>query len=86
MIFMIFSQPFHFADDTGLLDIQNTISKVNGSLNKDLKERSFWLNADKIALYVAETEVILFKSKRKHCDTDLRLKLCRKKGSIGQNM
>ena len=50
MIFMIFSQPFHVADDKGLLDIQNTISKVNGSLNKDLKERSFWLNADKIAL------------------------------------
>ena len=36
-----FSQSFHFADDTCLLNIQNTISKINRSLNKDLKELSF---------------------------------------------
>ena len=30
-------------------------------------------------LNVAKTEVILFKTKHKPCDTDLRLKLCRKK-------
>ena len=29
--------------------------------------------------YVAKTEVILFKTKHKPCDTDLRLKLCRKR-------
>ena len=74
-----FSQSFHFADDTCLLNIQNTISKINRSLNKDLKELSFWLNANKIALNVAKTEVILFKTKHKPCDTDLRLKLCRKR-------
>ena len=55
-----FSQSFHFSDDTCLLNIQNTISKINRSLNKDLKELSFWLNANKIALNVAKTEVILF--------------------------
>ena len=60
-------------------NIQNTISKVNRSLNKDLKELSFLLNANKIALNVAKTEVILFKIKHKPCDTDLRLKLCRKR-------
>ena len=74
-----FSQSFHFADDTCLLNIQNTISKINRSLNKDLKELSFWLNANKIALNVAKTEVILFKTKHKPCYTDLRLKLCRKR-------
>ena len=74
-----FSQSFHFADDTCLLNIQNTISKINRSLNKDLKELSFWLNANKIALNVAKTEVILFKTKHKPCNTDLKLKLCRKK-------
>ena len=74
-----FSQSFHFADDTCLLNIQNTISKINRSLNKDLKELSFWLNANKIALNVAKTEVILFKTKHKPCDTDLRLKLSRKR-------
>ena len=74
-----FSQSFHFADDTSLLNIQNTISKINRSLNKDLKELSFWLHANKIALNVAKTKVIPFKTKHKPCDTDLRLKLCRKR-------
>ena len=36
-----FSQSFHFADDTCLLNIQNTISKINRSLNKDLKSFHF---------------------------------------------
>ena len=59
---MKFSQSFHFAD-TCLLNIQNKISKINKSLNKDLKELSFWLNANKIALNAANTEIILFKTK-----------------------
>ena len=70
-------QSCHFADHTSLLNIQNTVSKINRSLSKDLKELSFWLNANKIELNVAKTEVILFKTKHKPCDTDLRLKLCR---------
>ena len=45
-----FSQPLHFADDTCLLNIQSKISKINKSLNKDLKELSFWLNTNKISL------------------------------------
>ena len=59
--------------------MQNTISKINRSLSNDLKELSFWLNANKIALNVAKTEVILSKTKHKPFDTDLRLNLCRKK-------
>ena len=74
-----FSQSFHFTDDTCLLNIQNRISKINRSLNKDLKGLSFWLNANKITLDVVKTEVILFKTKHKPCNNDLRLKLCRKR-------
>ena len=44
-----------------------------------MKELSFWLNANKIASNVAKTEVILFKTKHKPCNTDLTLKLCRKR-------
>ena len=66
-------QSFH---NTCLLNIQNTTSNINTSLNKDLK---FWLNANKIALNVAKTEVILFKTKCNPCDTDLTLKLYRKR-------
>ena len=47
-------------DDTGLLNIQDSICAINKTLNKDHKEFSFWLNANKIALNVAKTEIILF--------------------------
>ena len=57
-----------------LLNIQSKISKINKNLNKDLKEISSWLNANKISLDVANTVVILFKTKHKLCDTALRLK------------
>ena len=55
----IFFSPFHFADDTCLLNIQDTISAINKTYNKDL---SFWLNANKIAVNAAKTEIILFKT------------------------
>ena len=74
-----FSSPFHFADDTGLLNIQDSISAINKTLNKDLRELSFWLNANKIALNVAKTEIILFKTSNKNYDADLKIKLCRKR-------
>ena len=63
-----FSSPFHFADDTGLLNIQDSIRAINKTLNKDLRELSFWLNANKIALNVAKTEIILFKTSNKNYD------------------
>ena len=72
-----FSKQLHFADDLCLLNIKSKISKINKSLNKDLKELlSLWLNANKIALNVAKTEIIFFKIKHKPCDTELKLKLC----------
>ena len=74
-----FSSPFHFVDDTGLLNIQDSIHAINRTLNKDLRELSFWLNANKIALNVAKTEIILFKTRNKNYDADLKIKLCRKR-------
>ena len=74
-----FSSPFHFADDTGLLNIQDSMHAINRTLNKDLRELSFWLNANKIALNVAKTEIILFKTRNKNYDADLKIKLYRKR-------
>ena len=51
----------------------------NRTLNKDLRELSFWLNANKIALNVEKTEIILFKTRNKNYDVDLKIKLYRKK-------
>ena len=38
----------HFADDTNLLYTNNSIKKLNTFLNKDLKNLTNWLNANKI--------------------------------------
>ena len=75
---MRFSSPFHFADDTGLLKTQENIRVVNKTLNKDLRELSLWLNANKTALNVAKTEIIFFKTSNKNYDANLKIKLCRK--------
>ena len=74
-----FSSPFHFADDTGLLYIQDSIRAINKTLNKDLREVSFWLNANEIPLNVAKTEIIIFKASNKNYDANLKIKLCRKR-------
>ena len=52
---------------------------INKTLNKDLRELSFWLNANKIALNVAKIEIILFKTRNKNYDADLKIKLCWKR-------
>ena len=52
---------YHFADDTNLLYTNNSIKKLNKMLNKDLKNLTNWLNANKISLNVDKTEMILFK-------------------------
>ena len=63
----------HFADDTCLLNMQRSIKQINRTL------LALWLNANKISLNIAKTEFILFKPKNKQLDTDLKLKLCRKR-------
>ena len=68
-----------FVDDTGLRNIQDCMHAINKTLNKVLRELSFWLNANKIALNVAKTEIILFKTCNKNYDACLKRKLCRKR-------
>ena len=42
----------HFADDTDLLCLSNSIKKLNKLVNADLKHLLNWLNANKISLNV----------------------------------
>ena len=65
----------HFADDTNLLHINDSIKKLNKAVNSDLRNLTNWLNANKISLNVSKTELILFKPKMKKLDFDLKLKL-----------
>ena len=73
------SETFHFADDTCLLNIKDSIKKINKVVNKDSKFLIQWLHANKISLNVAKTEVIIFRRKKKQLDFDLNLKICGKK-------
>ena len=73
------SATFHFADDTCLLNVKQSIKEINKSVNKDLKSLLHWLNANKISLNVTKTEVVIFRAKGKVFDTDLKLKMCGKK-------
>ena len=73
------STTFHFADDTCLLNVKQSIKEINKSVNKDLKSLLHWLNANKISLNVTKTEVVIFRAKGKVFDTDLKLKMCGKK-------
>ena len=66
---------YHFADDTNLLCLGNSIKKLNKLVNADLKHLVNWLNANKISLNVKKTEMVLFKSKQKKFEDDLKMKL-----------
>ena len=72
-------ETFHFADDTCLLNIKDSVKQINKVVNKDLKFLVQWLNANRISLNVAKTEVVIFRRKKKHLGCDLNLKLCGKK-------
>ena len=47
-----FCKVHHFADDTNLLCLGNSIKKLNKLVNADLKRLVNWLNANKISLNV----------------------------------
>ena len=69
----------HFADDTNLLCLSNSIKKLNKLVNADLKRLVNWLNANKISLNVKKTEMVIFKSKQKKFEGDLKIKLSGKR-------
>ena len=74
-----FCKVHHFADDTNLLCLRNSIKKLNKLINADLKHLGNWLNGNKISLNVKKTEIVIFKSKQKNLEGDLKIKLCGKR-------
>ena len=73
------SQTFHFADYDCLLNIKDSVEQIKKVINEDLKFLVQWLNANRISLNVAKTEVVIFRRKKKQLDCDLNLKLRGKK-------
>ena len=47
----------HFADDTNLLNLNNSIKKINKQVGHDLKYLPYWVNANKMCLNVSKTDV-----------------------------
>ena len=70
-----YSKSFIFADDTSISYSDKNIKSIRKRLNIDLKLLSGWLSANKIALNINKTEVILFKHHKKLVNYDLKLKL-----------
>ena len=69
-----FCKVHHFADDTNLLCLSNSIKKLNKLVNTDLKHLVNWLNPNKISLNVKKAEMVIFKSNQKKIDGDLKIK------------
>ena len=74
----IFRTPFPRSNSGWLLLCIGTIKDINKKLDKNLLELFFWLNTNKIALNAAKTQVLIFKTKCKILNTEVKLKLCRK--------
>ena len=48
---------------------------LNKLINTDQKNRTKWLNANKVSLNVSKTVMVLFRPKRKTTDFNLNIKL-----------
>ena len=60
-----FSRVHHFADDTNLLLVDNSLKKRSKHINHDLKLLTAWLRANRISLNTSKTEILLFRTKSK---------------------
>ena len=55
------------------------LKKLKKLVDADLKHLADWLNANKISLNVKKTEMVIFESKQKKFEGDVKIKLCGKK-------
>ena len=68
-----FCKVHHFADDTNLFYFSKSVYRLNKYVNFDLKNLTYWLNANKISLNVKKT--VNFKHQRKKLDSPRKIKL-----------
>ena len=60
----------HFADDTNLLCVTDTLESLNERTNLDLQALWNWLNANKISLDASKTEYVLFKHPNRNLENE----------------
>ena len=66
-----FCKVHHFANDTNILYLSNSIKKLHKLVNADLKHPVNWL----ISLYVKKTEIVILKSRLNNFEGDLKINL-----------
>ena len=66
---------YHYADDTNLLLVNESIKKLNQQTNHDLSSLVNWLRANKISLNTKKTEIVLFKNKYGRVKKQLNFKI-----------
>lgn len=64
-----------FADDTMLFKSDTSTKALTKKINIDLKCLTNWLNANKISVNSAKTELIIFRPKFKIIDHDIKIKI-----------
>ena len=74
-----FCKVHHFADDLNLIHFSKSVYRLNKYVNLDMKNLTYWLNANKISLNVKKTELVIFKHQRKKLDSPIKIKLNRKR-------
>ena len=72
---ILFSKTIHFADDTNLLHINDSLKMINRHINYDLKQLCTWLRCNKISLNASKTEIIIFRSKQKEIKKHLNFRI-----------
>ena len=65
----------HFADDTNLLCINQTIKSLCKQVTSDLTGLTDWLNANLISLNVDKMEFIISRNSRRKINTEINIKL-----------
>ena len=70
-----YSDTYHFADDTNLLNIDSSYKKMQTKMNYDLKSLYKWLLSNKISLNTAKTELIFFRKPHNLIPNDIKIKL-----------
>ena len=74
-----FCKVHHFADDTNLIHFSKSVYRLNKYVNLDLKNLTYWFNANRISLNAKKLELVIFKSQRKNINSPIKIKLSRKR-------
>ena len=64
-----------FADDTNLFYSDTNLDRLYGTMNRELKKLVVWFKTNRLSLNVDKTNYILFKSKNKKIDKELKVEI-----------